>query len=72
MNWQLINIVGSIVIFLLASIGAAIVVFVALIVITMLYDKRRERAQPQEPITQVRVTVPRRQEIPQAFYDAFK
>lgn len=74
MNWTLINIVGDIVIFLLSVIGAGAVAFFALIVASMISDRRREQRdiQRQEPITQVRVTVPTRQEIPDAFYRAFE
>jgi hypothetical protein len=75
MNWTLINIIGYIVIIVLSIVGAAVVVLVGLIVASLFYDRRRlrhERAQPQEPITQVRVTVPRRQDVPDAFYRAFE
>lgn len=75
MNWQLINIIGYIAIIIVSLIIAGVTAFVALIIATMISDKRREQRdmqRVQEPITQVRVTVPRRQEIPDAFYRAFE
>lgn len=74
MNWQLISIIGYIVIIILSAMVALAVSFVALIVASMISDKRREKRdiQRQEPITQVRVTVPHRQDIPDAFYRAFE
>ena len=75
MNWQLINIVGYVAIVILSGIIALAFSFVALIVATMIMDKRREKRdiqRVQEPITQVRITVPRRQDVPEAYYRAFE
>ena len=76
MNWQLINIVGYAVIILLSLVGAAVFVFVGLIIASMISDRRREKRdiqRVQEPITQVRVTtVARRQDVPAVYYRAFE
>lgn len=75
MNWQLINIIGYIAIVIVSLIIAGVTAFVALIIATMISDRRREHRalqRVQEPITQVRVTVPRRQDVPDAFYRAFE
>lgn len=75
MNWQLISIVGDVVIFLLSALGALVAAFFTLVFVGFLYDvrqRRRERKEVQEPITQVRITVPRRQDVPEVYYKAFE